>query len=237
MYKNELIHYGVKGQRWGIRRTAAQLGHKVSKKVKDTSEKVKDNVQKKREEKKQEKERIKQANKPLSKMTDSEIKERINRLELEKRSLDLQKQIKDTRSQLDEGERFIRAVHSRVITPALTDTGKKLLSEYTEKAGREALGLKKEKSIKDQALDAGYKKKLLEDTKRIAELESENTKSAIPKSIFSNDKSSDSKNTPDIESIKWEWDSPESRNRSTEVGKSYLSELGIITNTDDRKKK
>lgn len=29
---NELYHHGIKGQKWGIRRTAAQLGHRKSKK-------------------------------------------------------------------------------------------------------------------------------------------------------------------------------------------------------------
>lgn len=28
---DELYHYGVKGQRWGIRRTPEQLGHKIKK--------------------------------------------------------------------------------------------------------------------------------------------------------------------------------------------------------------
>ena len=29
-YLQPIIHYGVKGQRWGVRRTPAQLGHKVN---------------------------------------------------------------------------------------------------------------------------------------------------------------------------------------------------------------
>lgn len=34
---DELCHYGVKGMRWGVRRTPAQLGHKVTKIKKKTS--------------------------------------------------------------------------------------------------------------------------------------------------------------------------------------------------------
>lgn len=35
-YTNELYHYGVKGMRWGVRRTDAQLGHPNTKKPKKT---------------------------------------------------------------------------------------------------------------------------------------------------------------------------------------------------------
>lgn len=37
MNENELYHYGVKGQKWGVRRTAAQLGHKPTTKKKKVS--------------------------------------------------------------------------------------------------------------------------------------------------------------------------------------------------------
>lgn len=33
-----LMHYGVKGMKWGVRRTAQQLGHAVSKRIKKSSE-------------------------------------------------------------------------------------------------------------------------------------------------------------------------------------------------------
>lgn len=38
MYKNELIHHGIKGQRWGVRRTPAQLGYKTKPKKRIMSE-------------------------------------------------------------------------------------------------------------------------------------------------------------------------------------------------------
>ena len=36
--ENLLVHYGVKGMRWGVRRTAQQLGNAVSKKLKERSD-------------------------------------------------------------------------------------------------------------------------------------------------------------------------------------------------------
>lgn len=44
----ELYHHGVKGMKWGIRRTDAQLGHKTkssSKKTSDIKTRVRENVQ------------------------------------------------------------------------------------------------------------------------------------------------------------------------------------------------
>ena len=35
---NDIYHHGVKGQKWGIRRTDAQLGHKTSNKRRDRSD-------------------------------------------------------------------------------------------------------------------------------------------------------------------------------------------------------
>lgn len=34
--REELYHYGIKGMKWGVRRTPAQLGHKTSKKKNET---------------------------------------------------------------------------------------------------------------------------------------------------------------------------------------------------------
>lgn len=102
----ELYHHGIKGMKWGIRRTPEQLGHDTSttKKVASTvgkaastvGKKVVSTAKTKKAEKQQKKadeaeaERQKKLRKkPISELTDDELKERIARLELEKRYADL----------------------------------------------------------------------------------------------------------------------------------------------------
>lgn len=115
--EDELYHHGVKGQKWGVRRTKEQLGYKTSpKKKKSASDEsaVKTAAKKtgqalsaagkkigevnaKRKEAKQQKaeaEANKQRSKELSKksyrqLSDQELRDRINRMQLEKQYRDL----------------------------------------------------------------------------------------------------------------------------------------------------
>ena len=108
MDDRELYHYGVLGMKWGVRRTAAQLGHRV--KQRKVEKKRKENLDKARkarvEKKKAEAERQKKlaAGKlKVKDMTDVEIQAKINRLELEKKYNDLQKNsVQSTR-----GKKFV----------------------------------------------------------------------------------------------------------------------------------
>lgn len=84
---NELYHYGVKGMRWGVRRTAAQLGHLVKK----GASKIKNRISESNEKRKIRKQNEANKRKPVSEMTDDELKQRLNRLDMEKRYSDYMK--------------------------------------------------------------------------------------------------------------------------------------------------
>lgn len=114
-----LCHHGVKGMKWGIRRTPEQLGHKTGSSKKKTASaktsspkssttkkpevkkpsiisrasqtmaKRKEVKQQKAEEKKQARAEKKPEKKNISELSDAELRSRINRMEMEKRYRDL----------------------------------------------------------------------------------------------------------------------------------------------------
>ena len=98
---DELYHYGVKGMKWGIRRTPAQLGHDVSKRAKKVGSAVGSTLKKagsstisaiksRQAAKKNAKELKKIRKKPLSEMSDDELRRTIQRMQLEQQYASLQ---------------------------------------------------------------------------------------------------------------------------------------------------
>lgn len=147
---DELYHYGVKGMKWGIRRTPAQLGHKTgSKKKKSTGSDVKSFVKKTgskaanaiknhraaSKQKKAAKQEAKRAKKkPISEMSDEELRRRVQRLQLEQQYRQLSPQ------KISAGRAFINVVGKQVFIPATTNASRQLLNEWLVKEGRKYTG-------------------------------------------------------------------------------------------------
>ena len=145
---DELYHYGIKGMKWGIRRTPAQLGHKtktVAKRVSKSVGKVIASQRKRMAESRAHKEETKRINrnkkKKLSDLTNDELRERIARLELENRYKQL------TPQHTSAGKQFLSTVSNQVIKPAATNAAR----QYLEKQLKKALGLNdtKDDPLKD----------------------------------------------------------------------------------------
>lgn len=124
----ELFHHGVKGMRWGVRRTKAQLSRSrgSSKKGLFTFKKKKKKVETQVE--------TKPKKKSLEDMTDEELNAAIKRLELEKKYKDLgypaqQKKIFD-------GRNFV----TTIIKNSSENLGTQVLNEVGAKAINKAFG-------------------------------------------------------------------------------------------------
>lgn len=79
-----LCHYGILGMKWGVRRTAAQLGHYIGLGAKATGRNIKRSIAKGAQNQKNKRANLKQQKKKVSNMTSSELQERLSRLNMEK---------------------------------------------------------------------------------------------------------------------------------------------------------
>lgn len=103
----ELTHHGILGMRWGIRRTQAQL----SRGKKGSSEEEHEDYKKSRD------------SKSIKSMSDTELRNRINRLSMEKQYSQL------THKEKSAGIKFVTGV----LTEAAKQTASKYVSQYMSK--------------------------------------------------------------------------------------------------------
>ena len=116
---NELYHHGIKGMKWGIRRTDAQLGHptgkidlqKTKKKVDAAGTIVNEtrNINKatsKKVQKKAQKQKLSEA----KAMSDKELRDRVNRLNME------QQYVRMSTEQINAGRSNVNSVLNNVGT-------------------------------------------------------------------------------------------------------------------------
>lgn len=131
-----LVHYGVLGMKWGVRRSPVELararGERAPKKKK-TSFLSKKTVKKKavKASAKASSKKEESSKKTPGEMTVDELQAAVRRLELEKRYRDL------SPKKVSAGRKIVDSV----IIPALTESGKNLLKDYTTKLGKQLLDL------------------------------------------------------------------------------------------------
>jgi hypothetical protein len=116
---NELYHHGIKGMKWGVRRTDAQLGHDTGKiDLQKTKKKVDaagtivnetrniNNTASKKVQKKAQKQKLSEA----KTMSDQELRERVNRLNME------QQYVRMSAEQINAGRSNVSSVLNNVGT-------------------------------------------------------------------------------------------------------------------------
>lgn len=151
--KDRLIHYGILGMHWGIRRTPEELGHSPRK---STGERIRSSIANAKEKRR---ERISnKASKTtidVSSMSDEDLNKVVNRLQLEKRYSDLMKELhpkKQSRLKkilVDLADKSVRQIGEKALTKAIDKAFKTQEEKDAERAAKELKKVTTEKAIGD----------------------------------------------------------------------------------------
>ena len=130
MNERELVHYGIKGMKWGILRYQNPDGTLTA------AGKARDRMTRKRNLKKAEK-ILKGSNKTvkrrLSQITDEELQKAVNRLQLERTYKNLTTPPDKHKKAKEIATKWLETAGTKVIESAATNLGKKIFSETDSK--------------------------------------------------------------------------------------------------------
>ena len=239
MINTYLEHHGIKGMRWGIRRYQNKDGSLTPagrRRLSQLDAEREALVGTKSESKP----------KTFREMSTDELRDQINRRRMEKEYLELNKQVSDlVPEEVSTGKKIVSHLSSKVIVPAITDAGKKFLTDFLNKQGSKLLGLDKSedisKPLKDVVADMNLKKQKIELDKYFDEYNKQqaskqkSTKDSSDKKTTSDDQkkkaadhskkdsSTESKKSPQNESPKSESSKKSETSEKTETytGKVY----------------
>lgn len=141
IHTDEMYHHGIRGQKWGIRRyqnkdgSLTPAGRKRAAKLEKEYNKITGKKLDKDSDEKSTKTKSQNIKKAVSQMSDADLKNRLTRLENEKRLVQLEKERVST------GQKLLTKIGNDVVKPSLIDAGKNTLTAYLTKVGKEALGV------------------------------------------------------------------------------------------------
>lgn len=132
MDNNELMHYGVPGMKWGVRRTPAQLGKKKTSSSKSLFGKKK-SKSKAKTKSESSKEETAPKKKSVKEMNDDELNAAIRRMQLEQTYASLSPQKVST------GKAITKRILNNIVVPAAEDVGKQMVKTALTRAGNKTL--------------------------------------------------------------------------------------------------
>ena len=133
MDNDELMHYGVPGMKWGVRRTPAQLGRKKTSSSKSLFGKKKPKPKAKAKTKSESSKEETAPKKSVKEMSDDELNAAIRRIQLEQTYASL------SPKKVSTGKAVTKRILNNIIVPAAEDVGRQMVKTALTRAGNKTL--------------------------------------------------------------------------------------------------